>query len=440
MAASGNYAAHLPAEIRRQILSNCETSSLKQIRLVNSLWSVEGARWLFATIVVYVWASSFNKLRSISESRLSIYVRNILYIAEQIPHLSFQEWSDTIQGTGTNNSRVLLNSTVELGFKLYETLYLKQLQLFFQKADYKALNAALPHFGNLKRIELGNGRIIQSASKPSRFGDIHPSLRPLYKILSRAMRCDPAYISDIHRSMADQDAEEWQVPDTSAIVDRRAQLEELVLHDVQDRAPLFDRLWGEMAMAHRFFNKISPIKSLRIRVGCLNYHHILVSSHISAGEAIGAMNDIALFTQNLVSLELTFTARARQALQETESEALDDMIYLRHARWPRLRTLSIQGICVKETSLLEFLSGHNQTLAELVMTEVRFGPGAGSWRSFLQQKSQWKGMALQKAHFSRLSDSEFADGLASYPATAPIEFYILHGGELPDLMALASDL
>ena len=430
---------HLPPEVRGQILSRCEVSSLKQIRLVNSLWSAEGARWLFATIIVYLWPSSFANLRFISESRLSTYVRNILYIAERVPLLSFEDWNDSIQGIGGINRRVIPSSAVRSGFDYYNAIHMKQMQLWFQKADWKTLDAALPHFVNLKRVEIGNGRIIQNPSKLFSFSDFHASLQPFCKMLGKHMECDPAFFNDIHWLMATQSADDWHIPDTSATVDRRAHMEEIVLHDVQAHARLFQQLWSEMADSHSLFNNVSPITTLRIRVGGSNYHHVLADPNMSAGEATRNMHSIALFTQNLVSLELTFTNTAVYPPQETEPGTLDDMAYLRQARWPRLRKLSLHGICPKEDSLLEFLSGHNQTLIDLIMTEVRFLPGVGSWRSFLHRKSEWKGTQLQSARFTRLYDSEFADGLTSYPATAPIETYILQGGEFPELALLVPE-
>lgn len=152
--------------------------------------------------------------------------------------------------------------------------------------------------------------------------------------------------------------------------------------------------------------------------------------------ALEHVSPIGIYTPNLTSLELTFMATQSGPVRTPTSDTHDGLDRLKGAYWPKLQSLLLQGICVHENTLVEFLRAH-RCLSGIDLTDIRMATLSGSWSSFLQRKSEWKGYGLTSARFSGLRD-EMLDGgvLAVYPATASIEEYVVRDGAFPDLSTM----
>lgn len=221
--------ACLPSELLTLIFRNCHTQTLKQLRLTSHEWTVEVSKCLFATVSVYLWPSSLFKLYCLSKSNLSRYVRTVVYIAEMLPRLGFRQWSESVEGTAANQSRPIRQFLMRLGYLYYEYLRGQQLRMCEQPTKCEMMGQILPRFTNLKRLETGNGHIIQSESKLTCHYNLAARLRPFSEKLADRMGCDSTYFTDLHWHMGKRDEyTTYHAPDIREVLSKSTHIRELV--------------------------------------------------------------------------------------------------------------------------------------------------------------------------------------------------------------------
>lgn len=232
----------IPPELLNQVFSYCDKATLRQARLANHACSVQAANHLFHTFELHHWSSYFESLLAISKSPLACCVRNTHYIAEALPGVEFEQWSNWLDehGLGTHKSTIgeIPKAVKIAGYNCY-TEYRKKQFLLGPVTTKQIFCEALPRFEKLVGLQVGYGPPSVQVNSTNIYA------RPFLEKLDVCTHYGPKVIAELSRELRNKVIiHDVHIPGGEilhALVDS-LKLRKLTIHDASNGVKQFSKL------------------------------------------------------------------------------------------------------------------------------------------------------------------------------------------------------